>query len=106
VLRADTTSWGIFNRHKRFRWHQGLHCNDASPESYSDNVYLNALLWLTPTNPFGTVNHTTIDFSFGSAGSFTGGVLSGDANEDGKADFQIELTGVTALNWSHDVVLA
>ncbi len=35
------------------------------------NIYLNALLWLTPTNPFGTTNGTTIDFSFGSAGGYT-----------------------------------
>jgi len=30
------------------------------------NIYLDALLWLTPTNPFGTTKSTTIDFSFGS----------------------------------------
>ena len=30
----------------------------------------------------------------------------GDANGDRKADFEIALTGVTALNWTHDVLVA
>jgi hypothetical protein len=43
--------------------------NENSSESF-DNIYLDALLWLTPTNPFGTANGgtTTISYSFGAAG--------------------------------------
>jgi serralysin len=50
-----------------------------------------------------------IDGGFtGTAGDlrFGNGLLSGDANGDRKADFEIVLTGVTALNWSHDVLVA
>ncbi len=37
---------------------------EASSEVFG-NAYLDALLWLTPINPFGTPNSTTISFSFG-----------------------------------------
>ncbi len=43
---------------------------EASSESLG-NAYLDALLWLTPVNPFGGANATTISFSFGSAGDYT-----------------------------------
>jgi serralysin len=37
---------------------------------------------------------------------FTSGLLSGDVNGDRKADFEIALANVKALDWSHDVLLA
>ena len=43
----------------------------ASPGTSFGNIYLDALLWLTPTNPFGSARSTTIDFSFGSEGDYT-----------------------------------
>ena len=42
----------------------------SSPTTFG-NIYLDALLWLTPTNPFGSTRSTTIDFSFGSEGDYT-----------------------------------
>jgi serralysin len=42
----------------------------ATADSVS-NIYLDALLWLTPTNPFSETQVTTIDFSFGAAGRYT-----------------------------------
>jgi hypothetical protein len=33
-------------------------------------------------------------------------VLSGDVNGGQKADFEIALSNVKALDWSHDVLLA
>ncbi|MDF2970555.1 MAG: Peptidase serralysin [Microvirga sp.] len=41
----------------------------SSPTTFG-NIYLDALLWLTPTNPFGSTRSTTIDFSFGSGGEY------------------------------------
>src|SRR5215204_6041623 len=43
----------------------------APPVTSFGNIYLDALLWLTPTNPFGTTKSTTVDFSFGSEGDYT-----------------------------------
>src|SRR4051794_7385579 len=42
-----------------------------STNNPSAHIYLDALLWLTPTNPFSRTKVTTIDFSFGAGGCYT-----------------------------------
>jgi serralysin len=57
----------------------------------------------------GTQHFHHIEGGFtGTAGDlrFSNGLLSGDANGDSKADFEIGLTGLATLDWSHDVLLA
>src|SRR5215218_7491369 len=45
----------------------------ATPIADLDNIYLESLLWLTPTNPFLDPNGTPKDitFAFGAPGSYT-----------------------------------
>ncbi|MDF3062845.1 MAG: hypothetical protein K0S06_2954 [Microvirga sp.] len=48
-----------------------LAATSATPVASLENDYLQSLLWLTPSNPFGTAESTTISFAFGGARSYT-----------------------------------